>query len=142
MFDLLNDGTAEILITMRHSMQEPGPNPSKHFTKIYTQDNIVSAEKEKELQVGSYLYQNYPNPFNSMTQIKFVLTEPAPTLITVYNLLGEKIKQFLKKDLPAGEHSVFWNGLDENGYSINSGIYFIKLNAGKYQETIKSILLK
>jgi hypothetical protein len=142
MYDILNDGTAEILISMRHTIRRPGPDLIKQFNKIYTPDDIVFAEKEIELPVLQHLYQNYPNPFNSRTQIKFALTESALTSIIIYNVLGEKINLLLKKDLPAGEHSIYWNGKDEKGYSLNSGIYFIKMNAGNYQKTIKAILLK
>nr|HPR18501.1 T9SS type A sorting domain-containing protein [Candidatus Cloacimonadota bacterium] len=86
---------------------------------------------------------NYPNPFNPTTTISFFTTESTEnTEISVYNLKGQKVKQLLNAQLAAGRHSVVWNGTDDNGKAVSSGIYFYKMKSGKYLETKKMILMK
>jgi hypothetical protein len=89
------------------------------------------------------LYQNYPNPFNPTTTIKFNTesTEKNAELI-IYNIKGQKVKKLLNEKLGAGTHQVVWNGKDENGKSVTSGIYFYELKSGNYTSTKKMILLK
>ncbi|MCK4312468.1 MAG: right-handed parallel beta-helix repeat-containing protein [Candidatus Cloacimonetes bacterium] len=94
------------------------------------------------------LYQNYPNPFNPETTIRFTTettenTETCPPWrIVIYNIKGQKVKTLVNEVLPAGEHSVIWNGRDSNGNRVSSGIYFYKLQSGKFEETKKMILIK
>ncbi|MCK4652932.1 MAG: T9SS type A sorting domain-containing protein, partial [Candidatus Cloacimonetes bacterium] len=89
------------------------------------------------------LYQNYPNPFNPETTIKFTTKNTEKnTKLTIYNIKGQKVKTLLNEKLDAGTHQVVWNGKDENGKSVTSGIYFYKLKAGNYISTKKMILLK
>ena len=88
----------------------------------------------------------YPNPFNPTTTLSFSLNERGRVVIEVFNLKGQKIKTLENRTLEAGEHSVIWNGKDENGNSIPSGIYFSKLDtdlfSGRYTSVKKIILLK
>ncbi len=89
------------------------------------------------------LYQNYPNPFNPETTIKFTAEDAERAEIVIYNIKGQKVKTLVNKVLPAGEHSVVWNGKDEKGKNVSSGIYFYKLIVDdKTIETKKCLLLK
>ena len=83
------------------------------------------------------LYQNYPNPFNPSTNIRFNLPEAAKVSLNVYNVTGEKVAVLLNEQEEAGLHSV---QLDAS--NLPSGIYFYRIIAGKYQKTMKMILLK
>jgi len=86
---------------------------------------------------------NYPNPFNPETIISFSTTELVEkTEIIIYNLKGQKIKTLLNEILPAGIHSIIWNGTDNNGKNVSSGVYLYKMQAGNYSETKKMLLLK
>ena len=87
---------------------------------------------------------NYPNPFNPSTTILFNLnTEYAEnTELVIYNLKGQKVKQLIKDQLSAGQHTAVWNGLDDEGKSVTSGVYFYKLKAGNFEQTKKMILMK
>ncbi len=99
---------------------------------------ITFVEKYESKQVKSFeLYQNYPNPFNPTTTIKFSLPEKTNTKISVYNLLGQKVKELLNEIRDAGIHTINFDG---NG--LPSGIYFYKIEAGKYTDTKKMILMK
>ena len=80
-----------------------------------------------------------PNPFNSRTEIKFELAKEAEVSITVYNVQGQKVESLMKeKALASGSHSVVWNANDKTP----TGIYFIKLSAGAFEDVKKVILLK
>jgi len=95
------------------------------------------------LPVVTKLQGNYPNPFNPTTTISFSTTESTKhTEINIYNLKGQKVKKLVEKVLPAGQHSITWNGTDENGKPVSSGVYFYKMKADKYVSTKKMILLK
>jgi len=91
------------------------------------------------------LFQNYPNPFNPSTTISFsIATENTEnTELVIYNLKGQKIKTF--PVILSGverQHSVVWNGDDDNGNPVSSGIYLYKLRSGIYTSTKKMILMK
>ena len=86
---------------------------------------------------------NYPNPFNPETTISFSVTQTSLFVtLEVYNIKGQKVKTLVNEVLPAGEHSVVWDGRDSNGKRVGSGIYFYKLEAGDYQKVRKMVLLK
>jgi predicted outer membrane repeat protein len=92
--------------------------------------------------VSIYLYQNYPNPFNAETTIKYFLPKPGGVKIEIYNLLGQKITTLINQPQKNGMHQVVWNGRDENGNSVSSGVYIYNLTSGNYLESKKLLLLK
>jgi len=87
---------------------------------------------------------NYPNPFNTSTKIKFTTVDTDKnTNITIYNLNGQKIKTLINKKLYDGKHSVVWDGTNDSGNTVSSGIYFYKMKYGdKYTGFKKMILMK
>jgi len=92
---------------------------------------------------GSFmLHQNYPNPFNPTTEIKFDLPQSASVNLTVYNLLGREIRSLVDETLPAGVHVVVWDGRDDTGQAVASGIYFYRLSSDAYSARKKMLLLK
>jgi hypothetical protein len=140
MSDLLNDGKIEILISMNHILYQQ--NVYRHITRIYIPDSTTSVNSNLILPVETNLYQNYPSPFNPSTNIKFRISEIGNVSIKIFNVLGKKIKQLLQENLPSGEHTIQWDGKDDEGNTLPSGIYFIQMIADSYQKTIKAILLK
>jgi len=88
------------------------------------------------------LEQNYPNPFNPMTTIQYTLPEPATVRLEVYNLLGQRVVTLVDKELPAGDYTTVWEGTDNAGRPVASGIYLYKIDAGKFTSAKKMILLK
>jgi serine protease len=91
---------------------------------------------------GFTLSQNYPNPFNLNTTISFSLPAPAEMNLTIYNIMGQKIKTIAQGWYEAGSHTIIWDGKNEAGYVVASGIYFYKLSAGDKVITKKMSLLK
>jgi hypothetical protein len=88
------------------------------------------------------LFQNYPNPFNQLTQIGFTLENSAFVDLTIYDLLGRKVKTLVSENLPTGYKSVLWDGTDESGKEVASGIYLYELKAGDLSMSKKLVLLK
>ena len=74
------------------------------------------------------LMQNYPNPFNPSTTIQYHLNQKGTVNISVYNLSGQKIRQLVDSNQDPGQHSVSWDGKDEKGIAVGSGMYFYRLN--------------
>lgn len=85
---------------------------------------------------------NYPNPFNPSTTISYSLSLDSDVSIEIYNQKGQLVKTLVKGDMPAGKHSVVWNGTDSHGRATSSGVYFYKMQAGDYTTTRKMIMVK
>jgi flagellar hook assembly protein FlgD len=88
------------------------------------------------------LDQNFPNPFNPTTTISFTLDAPAYTYIAIYNLLGQRVNTVLSEYLGAGEHRVIWNGRNQSGQPVSSGIYFYMLQSGENFDAKKMAVLR
>jgi len=88
------------------------------------------------------LHQNYPKPFNPTTTINYSLKENSKVSLNIYNIKGQKVKQLINDQVSAGQHTIVWNGLDDDGKSVTSGVYFYKLKAGNFEQTRKMILMK
>jgi hypothetical protein len=88
------------------------------------------------------LAQNRPNPFNPSTSIKFNVERTGHVEIAVFNLSGRKIKTLASRSYPAGEHSVMWDGRDEAGAAMPSGLYVYRYNSGGQSQSRKMMLVK
>ncbi|MGH7595039.1 MAG: Ig-like domain-containing protein [bacterium] len=88
------------------------------------------------------LNQNYPNPFNPSTHIRFELPKAAPITLSVYNSLGQEVRRLVNTQKPAGYHTVVWNGRDQQGKLLPSGIYHYRIQAGDFVATKKMVLAK
>ena len=108
--------------------------------------NLPSAVEDEEEVVSKIaefkLCQNYPNPFNPGTEIEYALNKPGEVTLEVYNLIGQKIKTLVKERQPAGSHRVVWDGRNEQGKPVSSGIYFYRLGVNGGTETKRMVLLK
>ena len=109
-----------------------------------TTDGTVS---EKDITIPSpqaTLSANYPNPFNPSTTIIFAISDDSAVnvCIDVFNIKGQKIRNLVNDNYTAGEHRVVWNGHDDNGNEVVSGIYFYQMRTGDYTETKKMIMIK
>ncbi|MCD6167221.1 VCBS repeat-containing protein, partial [bacterium] len=88
------------------------------------------------------LGQNYPNPFNATTEIRFGLPRVSRVIIKVYNLLGDEVCTLVNEEKDAGFYSIYWNGKDDMGREVASGIYIYVMKAGDFVESKKTLLLK
>jgi len=87
-------------------------------------------------------YQNYPNPFNPVTTLRYDLPEDSFVAITVYDMLGNIIKNLVNQNENSGYQSVQWNATNNEGQPVSAGIYLYTIEAGKFRQTKKMVLLK
>lgn len=92
--------------------------------------------------VRAALRQNAPNPFNPSTTITFSLAEGGAAELRVFDVRGRNLRVLAAGDLPAGEHSVTWDGRDDDGRPVPSGIYFYKLRCGGFEGLQRMVLLR
>ena len=88
------------------------------------------------------LHQNFPNPFNPETIIRYNLQENIFVNITIYDLLGKKVKTLVNQAHVAGPQSIVWNANDDYGERVGAGIFFYQIQAGGFIQTRKMVLLK
>ncbi len=85
--------------------------------------------------------QNHPNPFNPKTNISFSILKDSKVELSIYNIKGQKVKTLFCETVSAGEYSIIWNGYDESGEPISSGVYLYKLSVNGKTESVKKCLL-
>jgi len=107
--------------------------------------NLVGTAAETvDLNVPSSfeLNQNYPNPFNPSTSIKYQVPENARVSMIIYNMTGQKVATLMNEFQAAGYHNVVWNGTNDFGQAVASGVYFLRMQAGSYAKTIAMTFTK
>ena len=140
--DVNGDGIDDILLAPRstnYDAQDYGwvvLQAGWHDPQLGVEDNDLPIPNSFDIE------QNYPNPFNSETVIKFTLPRSGFTELTIYNLLGEKVVDLVNRDLQAGEHRIVWDGSDNHGNPVATGVYFYRVTSGDYSQTKKMVLLK
>ena len=89
------------------------------------------------------LLQNFPNPFNPETTIGYELAESADVTLQIYNVVGQVVRTLMAAEPQSvGRYQVRWDGMDDRGMPVSSGIYFYQISAGKFQDVRKLMLLK
>ncbi len=112
--------------------------PGTYNSVLDTNNNFI-----KPLPHNFVLHNNYPNPFNPITTIKFELPKSTNVKLAIYNIIGNLVKMLYNdKQLESGYYSINWDGKDENGKVVSSGVYFYKMETEDFIETKKMILLK
>jgi len=110
--------------------------------KAIAASQTLSGDNDNLIPKVTKLFQNYPNPFNPTTTIKYSLKENSKVTLNIYSIKGQKVKQLFSDRVQTGQHSVAWNGIDDNNKPVSSGIYFYKLKTGIFEKTKKMILIK
>ncbi|MFC1490102.1 T9SS type A sorting domain-containing protein [Candidatus Latescibacterota bacterium] len=117
--------------------------------KVAHLSDVVIAEKpavpssvSENMPIGFSLMANYPNPFNPTTTISFNTAELSNVNVSIYNMLGQHVKTLVNEIKPAGTYSVVWNGRNESGAAVTSGMYLYRFEAGSYSESRKLMLMK
>jgi hypothetical protein len=88
------------------------------------------------------LCQNYPNPFNPETSISFQVPKTSHIKIDVFNLLGQHIRTLIDEEKAPGSYQIMWNGLDDQGKPVSSGVYLCKMQAGDFTAMKKMVLVR
>jgi len=104
---------------------------------------ILDRDDSRQVFPGDFiLNQNFPNPFNSHTSIQYQLPKSGRVNLTIYNMLGQKIRTLIDQILQAGHFHVTWDGKDDAGKAAASGVYFYQLDAGNFSEVKKMLFLQ
>ncbi len=115
--------------------EAPGESaPSNTITVVSNQDPVMPSV--------TALKGNYPNPFNPTTVISYSVKQSGFVSLEIYNSLGKKVRTLVNSRMEAGNYTATWNGNDEKGNTLGSGLYFYKMKSGNYSSTKKMILLK
>ncbi|MFZ0388870.1 MAG: LamG-like jellyroll fold domain-containing protein [Calditrichia bacterium] len=106
----------------------------------------VKAQDQNESQIAEsiILHQNYPNPFNPTTRISFTLNhdQVQPVRLDVYDLLGSKIRTLVSKNLASGEYSFNWDGTNDQGKVVPSGVYLYQITAPSFTQAKKMVFMR
>jgi len=97
---------------------------------------------EETIPQVDFQLSNYPNPFNPETTISYNMIEDGNVSIDIFNVKGQKVRTLINEHVTAGDHSLVWNGTNNNEQKVSSGIYFYKMKSGNYSATKKMILMK
>ncbi|MFQ6033151.1 MAG: FlgD immunoglobulin-like domain containing protein, partial [Candidatus Zixiibacteriota bacterium] len=118
-----------------------------YFNTVNFKETAVEDEEENEdLSEKLVLYQNHPNPFNPYTSIQYTVssreTRPIHTTLKIYNVRGQLVKTLIEEEKPLGNYQVSWNGRNDRGKEVASGIYFYQLKVGNQMLAKKMLLLR
>jgi len=102
----------------------------------------VTIESVQKFPQEMYVPSNYPNPFNASTTISFALPATGFTQLVIYNITGQKLRELLSETMTAGFHNVIWDGRDDGGNILSSGIYLSRLSNGKLVTHSRMLLMK
>ena len=106
--------------------------------------NFATIDIDDEIQypVTAFQMRNYPNPFNPETTISYTLPAKGQVCLEIYNSKGQLVKSLLNEQQAKGEHSLTWNGKDNVGHSVASGLYLCRITSAGQHESRKMLLLK
>lgn len=111
-------------------------------TACYAATAVEESEASETPRFRSELFQNAPNPFNPETNIRYTVSRRGPVTIDIFNVNGARVRTLVEKTHEAGAYSARWNGTDDSGRPVASGVYFYQLRAGGFVDSKKLILLK
>ena len=104
--------------------------------------NSVTAVGEGGVPQATQVAGAYPNPFNPQTTVAFELARADHARVIIYDLQGRVIRRLVDESLPAGRHTAIWQGRDDNGRGVASGVYFARLESSSGQDMTKLVLVK
>jgi PKD repeat protein len=132
----LTDGQATLVV--------PSQGEVKQLRLLVgTSEYIANQEEELRISAMQYaLHQNYPNPFNPETVISYQLLKNCYVKLDIYNPLGQRIRSLVNREQEAGHHGVTWDGANDSGEQVSSGIYFYRITTGEFNAMRKLILLR
>jgi len=120
-----------------------------HLIPVHIDAEIISGipvQNTNVLPEKFQLYQNYPNPFNPATRINYVIAAqgiaPVQVELTVFNILGQKVRTLVNGRQKASSHCFVWDGRNDNGLALGSGIYLYRLTVPGFSKTKKMLLIR
>ena len=105
-------------------------------------DLTASAEQKSILPEAYYFWPPFPNPFNAQTNLAFDLVEPSMVTLEVFDILGNRVRRILRGPMSAGSHGLAWDGKNDLGRTVGSGVYLVRLGIGQVQITRRAVLIR
>ncbi|UCE18842.1 MAG: T9SS type A sorting domain-containing protein, partial [Gemmatimonadota bacterium] len=112
---------------------------------VFGASSIFAVRVEALVPAEYSLAQNYPNPFNPTTDIQFQIADngsPVQTTLKIYNILGQEVRTLVNEEKEPGYYTLTWDGRNEEGNEVPSGVYFYSMEAGDFQATKRMVLMK
>ena len=103
---------------------------------------LLASEEEIAIPTVYALEQNYPNPFNPSTQIRYAIPEETMVTISIYDMMGRKVRTLVNQSVSPGYHTTLWNATNDKGTAVSAGMYIYTIQAGSYHHMKKMVLLK
>ncbi len=107
----------------------------------WARDDFVLASKNDVIPQAFVLQQNYPNPFNPSTTIIYRLPEAARVRLTIHDLTGRQVRELVNQNQNAGSYSVQWDGRNQAGQTVATGVYIYEIQAGQFSQTRKMLFI-
>ncbi len=136
-YDTIVKPTGNPLEYSVHVILKTGSNPSIENLTVDFQAIHVGIDDFVEAEPEFALDQNYPNPFNAGTNISYDLNRQSDVSVSVYDINGRLVKNVFEGAQGPGEHNIYWNGMNDAGKDVASGVYFLRLDDGSSQQVIK-----
>jgi hypothetical protein len=116
---------------------------TQYFGPVFVMTGENGSEPETpELPIITKLYNAYPNPFNPNTVISYSISKPATVTLEIYNSKGQKIRSFINNHNSAGIYRMNWDGKDDTGKTVSSGVYIYRMKTDNFQQSKKMLLTK
>ena len=138
-YDVDDDGGPDLFISITDFHFEP------RIKSFYYKSNLLTGiDDPTSIPKKSFsLYQNYPNTFNNSTRIPFSLTKPSIIDLTIYDITGKEVRTLVRDQFfRSGTHEISWNGTNNNGKEVSSGIYLYRLESSSFSDFKKLLLIK
>jgi hypothetical protein len=141
-FSVLQIGSYEFLVFTGR-----GNNPLEFAGRfgpipVVGEQSPTAVETLDALPRAAALGQAFPNPFNGGTVIPFELGAAQAVKLEIYNILGQRVRRLPRGQIEEGRHRVFWNGRDDQGQALGTGVYFYRLEVGPYRAVRRRLLLR
>jgi hypothetical protein len=137
-YDLYNTDKADLIVSIEDFKRIP-----RIRSDIYRNNFITNIDQNYELLKSFKLYQNYPNPFNPKTTIPFYLPRQEKVTIKIFDLTGKEVKTLINKQfIRRGNHQVVWDGINNFGKEVSSGLYLYQIQTEHFSQTKKLLLIK
>lgn len=117
-------------------------NAGNLLSRVIKRGSLRTGDVETETPLTYELAQNYPNPFNPITTIRYQIPKKSHVTLTIYNILGQEIRILVNDRQDVGTYSIVWDGRDQFDQDVSSGIFFCRMIAGQFVQTMKMIILK
>ena len=144
-YDYFSGDSIDVINTTQDITLAPGDFYIYTTAKLPTPEPGILLDVEKigdQIPVKFALEQNYPNPFNPSTLLRYSIVSTSLVTLKVYDILGREVKTLVNKEQASGVYDINWNGDDELGNKVSTGVYFYRIEAGDFIQTKKMILVK